>query len=591
MMPRALRTAAVTALLAAVSAQAYDPTGGTWANGDIVLHLQLGRPTAPLLDGAADWNAVAASAMDEWNAHLGRSRLVPAADSTAEVRNGNRINNIVLRADVFGTAFDSRTLAVTVGFTNRATARFSEQDVVFNANLAWSSYRGPLRAGTRDLRRVALHEFGHVLGLDHPDEATPPQTVSAIMNSTVGNLEALSADDIAGARALYTTGGSGPLPTLPVIVAQPQSRTVPVGGTYTFSVTATGSGPFTYAWFFRADGAPFTESLPYATGASYTLGSVQRIDAGTYTAYVRGPGGLTLSNAARLTVTAGPATTPATQLANLSTRGRVEGGTGVLIAGLAVTGAAPKSVLVRAAGPALAGVGVADALAAPRLRVVAADARTVAENEAWEAAGAGPTVAAAAQRLGAFPFAAGSRDAALLLTLAPGTYTAVVAGGEARGGTALVEVYDAEPATTGRRLVNIATRGRVDGETEVLIAGLVITGPGPRTYLIRGVGPTLLRAPFNLAEALRDPQLELYRGETLLRENDDWDTPANGMVALRAAAAATGAFALVETRDNVLRTGLDGAMLVTLAPGEYTAKLSGFRGDAGIGLIEVYELP
>ena len=591
MIPQLLRTAAVTALLAAGHAGAYETTGGTWANGDVVLHLQLGRPPAPLPDGAADWNVVAAGALDDWNAHLGRSRLVPVPDSTAEVRNGNRINNVVLRPDVFGTAFDSRTLAVTIGFTNRATARFTEQDVVFNSNLTWSSYRGPLRAGTRDLRRVALHEFGHVLGLDHPDEATPPQVVSAIMNSTVGNLEALSADDIAGARALYTTGGSGPLPTLPVIVAQPQSRSVAVGGSYTFSVTATGSGPFTYAWFFRADGALLAESLPYATGASYTLGSVQRVDAGTYTAYVRGPGGLTVSNAARLTVTAGPATTPATQLANLSTRGRVEGGAGVLIAGLAVTGTGPKGVLVRAAGPALAGVGVADALPAPRLRVVGADGRTVAENDAWEAAGAGPMVAAAAQRLGAFPFAAGSRDAALLLTLAPGTYTAVVAGGETRGGTALVEVYDADPATTGRRLVNIATRGWVAGESEVLIAGLVVSGPGPRTYLIRGVGPTLLRAPFNLAEALRDPQLELYRGETLLRENDDWDTPANGMAALRAAATATGAFALAETRDNVLRTGLDGAMLVTLAPGNYTAKLSGFGGDAGVGLIEVYEVP
>jgi hypothetical protein len=278
-------------------------------------------------------------------------------------------------------------------------------------------------------------------------------------------------------------------------------------------------------------------------------------------------------------------------LANLSTRGRVEGGTGVLIAGLAVTGGAPKSVLVRAAGPALASVGVGDALPAPRLRVVGADGRTVAENEAWESAGAGQAVAAAAQRLGAFPFAAGSRDAALLLTLAPGTYTAVVAGGEARAGTALVEVYDAEPAATGRRLVNIATRGWIAGETQVLIAGLVVTGPGPRTYLIRGVGPTLLRPPFNLAEALRDPQLELFRGETLLRENDDWDTPLNGMAALRAAAATTGAFALAETRDNFLRTGLDGAMLVTLTPGNYTAKLSGFGGDAGVGLIEVYEVP
>jgi hypothetical protein len=161
-------------------------------------------------------------------------------------------------------------------------------------------------------------------------------------------------------------------------------------------------------------------------------------------------------------------------------------------------------------------------------------------------------------------------------------------------GIALVEVYDADPdlaAARSHKLVNLATRGQVFGGESVLIAGLVVSGPSPRTYLIRGIGPSLLRAPFNVSGALLDPFLEVYRDETLLRENDDWDAPFSGMTELRAAAVKVGAFALMETRDLTLRTGLDAAMLITLPPGSYTAKLSGFEGATGTGLIEIYEVP
>ena len=75
-------------------------------------------------------------------------------------------------------------------------------------------------------------------------------------------------------------------------------------------------------------------------------------------------------------------------------------------------------------------------------------------------------------------------------------------------GVALVEAYDADAdAATSRtrKLVNIATRGQVSSGDNVLIAGLVVTGPGPRTYLIRAVGPTLGGAPFSVGGALSDP--------------------------------------------------------------------------------------
>ena len=106
-MPR-LRT--VAAGLAAASlvgpVRAYDLTGGSWLNGDIVMHLQLGTPAAPLLDGSTDWNVVAEAALGDWNVHLQRCRLTTVRNSTAEIRNGNRINNVVFRPDVDAAAHE-----------------------------------------------------------------------------------------------------------------------------------------------------------------------------------------------------------------------------------------------------------------------------------------------------------------------------------------------------------------------------------------------------------------------------------------------------------------------------------------------------
>ena len=562
--------------------RAYDLIGSSWPDGNIVMQLQLGPPSTALLDGAPDWSTVAESALNEWNLQMARSRFTVVRDSTAAVARGNRLNNVVFRTDIYGQAFDSRTLAVTLGFTSTATARATEKDVIFNSNRTWNSYRGALRSTATDFRRVALHEFGHVLGLDHPDQAAPAQLVDAVMNSTVSNVETLRPDDIAGAHALYDIGG---IAAAPVIVAQPQSRTVRVGNSYTFSVTVNGTGPFTYAWAFRAAGSTASESFPLATGPSYTIGNVETADAGTYTVTVRSSLGTLVSNAATLAVT--PVTSSAdTTLANISTRGIVGGGNGVLIAGIVIGGTTSKTVLVRAAGPALTGFGVTGALADPTLAIVDQNGVTLAQNDNWESDGRAAAIGAAATRLGAFQFRTGSRDAAVLVTLPAGSYTAVVSGTGAATGVALVEVYDADPdpaVARTRRLVNIATRGQVGGGDNDLIAGLVVTGPGPHTYLIRAVGPTLANAPFNLTGVLSDPFLQLYQGETLLRENDDWDTTRAAQPALRDAAAKVGAFPLQVRRDS--------AMIVTLEPGNYTAKVSGFEGATGVALVEIYELP
>ena len=356
-----------------------------------------------------------------------------------------------------------------------------------------------------------------------------------------------------------------------------------VTGTFTTGVTATGTGPLSYAWRFRAATSISYEALPLATGPTLTIGSVQPADAGTYTVTVSNASGAITSSAATLTV-APLATSAATTLANISTRGVVGTEGGVLIAGLVIGGSTAKNVLVRAVGPALAGFGVAGALADPELKLLDSAGRIVAQNDNWQETANAAETSAAFTRLGAFQFGQGSRDAALLTTLAPGSYTAQVAGVAGTSGVALVEAYDADAdAATARtrKLVNIATRGQVGTGENVLIAGLVVSGPGPRTYLIRAVGQTL--GSFGVSGALADPLLQLYRGETLLRENDDWDTPAAAQPAMRAAATQVGAFAL--------QARTDAAMLITLQPGTYTAKMSGFSGETGIGLIEIYEVP
>ncbi|HEX2099128.1 MAG TPA: hypothetical protein VHF69_00610, partial [Candidatus Synoicihabitans sp.] len=139
------------------------------------------------------------------------------------------------------------------------------------------------------------------------------------------------------------------------------------------------------------------------------------------------------------------------RLINISSRGAVTGGEGVLIGGFAVSGNAPKRVLVRGAGPALAAYGVSGALGNPQLRLYDAAGTMIAMNDDWQtpvvvdaaqASATGSEIASAGTTVGAFAFAAGSQDAALIVTLAPGNYTAQVSGVAGTSGVALIEIYE-----------------------------------------------------------------------------------------------------------------------------------------------------
>ncbi|MBS0659165.1 MAG: hypothetical protein JSR82_13060 [Verrucomicrobia bacterium] len=278
-------------------------------------------------------------------------------------------------------------------------------------------------------------------------------------------------------------------------------------------------------------------------------------------------GQVTVSGGAlTLRITAAPA---AASLVNLSTRGRVETGDNTMIGGSVIGGSAPKRVLVRAIGPSLTAFGVIGALANPQLRLVSSETQaTVAENDDWRG-----TQQAEITASGFAP--TDQRESALIATLAPGAYTALVTGVGGEMGVGLLEVYDLESgARETSRPINVSTRARVLTESGVLIGGFVVEGTRPRRVLVRALGPSL--TAFGVQGALADPVLELKNATgTTLASNDSWAT---------------------NQASEITETGLapqnsaEAAIVLTLEPGAYTAIVRGAASTTGVGLVEVYDL-
>jgi hypothetical protein len=261
------------------------------------------------------------------------------------------------------------------------------------------------------------------------------------------------------------------------------------------------------------------------------------------------------------------------QLLNIATRALVQSDPDVLIGGFIVTGSAPKKIVIRALGPSLGMVGVANSLADPVLELHDSTGQVLAANDDWEQttnAGDIP-VSLRPQR---------SAESVLLTTLAPGAaYTAIVRGKGAMTGVALVEVYDLNPED-GCVLANISTRGLVGTANDVMIGGVIVgNGTATSTVMVRGIGPSLTEA--GVSNALADPALELHDGNgATLVGNDNWKTRSDG----------TSQQADIETTKIPPTNDLESAIVITLPAGNYTAILSGKTGGAGIALIEAYNL-
>ena len=170
-------------------------------------------PVHMVLQVGSSWSGAARNALSVWNGSGSRFRFssgITSARQRPSCTNDavDRRNVVVWSATFCGEAWNQTTLAVTRTWFYTSSEETIDSDVIFNSNRQWGLYRGNL-SRTVDFERVAIHEFGHVLGLDHPDDHG--QSVNAIMNAYVSNIDTIQADDIAGAIAIY--GGTARPPT------------------------------------------------------------------------------------------------------------------------------------------------------------------------------------------------------------------------------------------------------------------------------------------------------------------------------------------------------------------------------------------
>ncbi len=323
--------------------------------------------------------------------------------------------------------------------------------------------------------------------------------------------------NLAGYRVHYGTVAK---PFTSIVEVTSPTATIPSlkkGSTYTFAVTA-----------FNTDGA----ESPYSAPVSFTVGSSKFI--------------------------------PPSALANISSRTQVGTGSDVLIGGFIIDGVVPKKVALRAIGPSLSAFGVVGAMNDPVLEVVNSAGVVVASNDNWFVPGQ------EVSSLGLAPTDA--REAALVATLDPGAYTAIVSGKDGTEGVALFDLYDLD--TASGRVANISTRSLVATGDNVMIGGFILGGLDPTKIIVRAIGPSLV--PQGVADALVDPTLELYDSNgSLLASNDNWRSDQE---------AAIEETAVAPSDDR------EAAVVQILIPGAYTGVVRGAKGATGVALIEVFAL-
>ncbi|MBA3960410.1 MAG: matrixin family metalloprotease [Chthoniobacterales bacterium] len=461
-----------------------------WPDNTVVtLKMNLGSPNNSLQDGSTSWIAAAGPASDMWNAVMARVQFSRVSSSTT-AKSGDGNNSVVFTDSVFGDSFGSGVLAVTY-YLSQSGGELAEADVLFNKAQSFDSYRGDLQFNSQgnviaDLRRVLLHELGHALGLDHPDDAG--QHVDAVMNSIVSDTYLLTADDIAGIHHLYGAPAATPTPAptaTPTPTATPPS-TAPSRLVNLSTRMQVGIGDNVSIGGFIIQGDKrkkvLLRGLGPSLGASGIAGALQdpkitlldgsgavletndnwqdspeigdiiastipptdpreaaivaKLDPGNYTVILDGVNNTTgIGLVENYTLD----TYYGSRAANISTRGRVGLDDDALIGGFIVRGDTNKQVIIRALGPSLAGNTNFAVLANPLVELRNSDGDLIAMNDDWQ------TGAQKAQIIATGIPPNDPRESALIITLGAGNYTAVVSGADGGEGIALVEIYDIDP--------------------------------------------------------------------------------------------------------------------------------------------------
>ena len=240
-----------------------------------------------------------------------------------------------------------------------------------------------------------------------------------------------------------------------------------------------------------------------------------------------------------------------------------------MIGGFIITGSETKRVIIRALGPSLLESGIDDAVADPVLELRGSDGELIFSNDNWRDA------QQAAIEASTIP-PPHDLEAAIIATLEPGAYTAIVTGKGETAGVGLVEAYDLNQGAAAQ-LANISTRGLVLTDTNVLIGGFILGGTDTGTrVVVRALGPSLEAA--GVSNTLANPTLDLRDGNgERLFFNDNWQDDA-------------GQSAELNTLGIAPTNEVESAIVATLPPGNYTAIVAGENGGIGVGLVEVYNV-
>jgi uncharacterized protein (DUF1800 family) len=251
---------------------------------------------------------------------------------------------------------------------------------------------------------------------------------------------------------------------------------------------------------------------------------------------------------------------------NLSTRMVVQTGDNVLIGGFIVYGSGQKKIAVRAIAPSLS---IAGKLTDPMLELHDATGAIIASNDNWKTSQQTEITAA-----GLAP--ANDLESALIATIDPGPFTVVVRGVNNTTGVAVMEIYDLDPDGSPARLANLSTRGNVLTGDNVMIGGFIVRGDVAKRMLMRTRGPSLFLNGSPIPGRLMDPAMELHDANgALIKANDNWRTDQQAEIA---------ASSIAPTDDH------EPAIVWTLAPGNYTAIVSGTNNSTGVALVEMYDL-
>jgi 6-phosphogluconolactonase (cycloisomerase 2 family) len=360
----------------------------------------------------------------------------------------------------------------------------------------------------------------------------------------------------------YQIGGSGASTTLTAVAGSPFAA----GGVSTHAVVTNQAGSF----LFAANGGSrnLTTYAVNSTTGVLTNASVQPVNLLGAAGRLKGIAYLPTSG---ITPTPSPTAAPPARSLNISARSRVQTGDNVMIGGFIVTGNASKKVIVRAIGPSLQRYGLTGVLADPVLELHGPDGSVIAFNDNWRE---NPDQALQIQESGIPP--QDDHESAIVATLPPAGYTAIVKGKSNGTGVGLVEVYELDQRGDSK-LANISARAFVETGNDVLIGGFVLGGAnGSPKMIIRAIGPSL--AQLGVSNPLADPTLELRDGNgMLLAFNNNWKDNPDQAAQVMAAGAQP-------------RNDLEAAIAATLPPGAYTAIVAGRDRGTGVGLVEVYNL-